>query len=616
MIRWSFIGLVFVFSVFLCAIGSNSGAADTSSASVNKEIDAYNIGIKSQYKITVADEAVEVGHTGGEIRYSPDGRFLLYVYVKKAENPEFQAVIVDVTTRKIQKTFKVHDTDGFAWSPDGTRIVHFYGGFMAIHNIKSGKNIDDVELRLQNGVSSELTWFKDDKIYINYDNVLDLNTLSVIKISEEEALLVKKLRDRCLDAVCFAGGQILAPRTDYFDRNYFNYYDDSGDHIRKSKYHNDQKAIPSVVVSNKDGSFTKVLVEAERHFAYDISPKLNSFAYVRGDGLYLAYLDTNFKTERNYLIENFQPLLNDDLKSAYNSFLSRNVPIVGEIYDPKINPLTGKVIGPGGKYKGSVKIADTGNGNVVVQKIFERTAFKADSDVVSNFIAISDKNGMKDFFEFKNIWRTLHTISEKKLAVAKEDKEKQVENALVVAKDRMWKADADGEPLERIHRTNLKFIDLKGNELTEADLEAAFNPRSPLKEDVLVLDKSTKLMWIWVSPKLFDVENESFIGARKFVMKLNAIKYAGYSDWRLPSKEELNKAMQSPPEGMGCGTLLCEAANLTRYENWYYLKIWSSTKSPSSLISFWQVKMGNGGNTEWSIDIDEEAAVWPVRDAR
>lgn len=111
------------------------------------------------------------------------------------------------------------------------------------------------------------------------------------------------------------------------------------------------------------------------------------------------------------------------------------MPIIGEVYAPKINPLTGKVIGPGTEYKGSVKITGESNGKVVVQKIFEKTAFKAGVDVISNLIAILDEGRHKKFIEFNNIWRTLNTISDSELEAVKEDKQKQVANVATEAKD-------------------------------------------------------------------------------------------------------------------------------------------------------------------------------------
>lgn len=283
--RRFFVGLALVFSVFiLCAIGSRSEAANASL----EEIDASNIGIKAQYKIDGNNSGFE-----RHVKYSPDGRFLLYTkrtnYPNNPNNID-QIVVVNVATRKIEKVFKaVHSIP--AWSHDASRIVYLNGKTMTIHDIKSGKDTN-VDLDY-GGVLGSLTWFKDDKIHFSHE-VLDLNSLSFTKISKEEALLVKKYRDRCLDAVCFAGGLILAPRTGYYSRDYFGDFD-SADNVKKSKTSDNRDAIPSVAVSNKDGSFTKVLAEIDRYSASDISPKCDSFAFQR-DGLYLAYLDTNFKT--------------------------------------------------------------------------------------------------------------------------------------------------------------------------------------------------------------------------------------------------------------------------------------------------------------------------------
>lgn len=113
-------------------------------------------------------------------------------------------------------------------------------------------------------------------------------------------------------------------------------------------------------------------------------------------------------------MESFSDSLPNDLKSAYTSFMSRNVLLVGEVYAPKINPLTGKVVGPEGKAKGTVKIIGESNGKLFVQKTFESAPFKVGVDVLSNIKAPEHLyiNNGKVRFELK-IWPTLQKISDK-----------------------------------------------------------------------------------------------------------------------------------------------------------------------------------------------------------
>lgn len=429
--RQSFAGLVTVFSFLLCLSGSYSGAADTASASLSEEIDASNIDIKAVYKI--ADE----NSFTGDISYSPDGRFLLYSR-KSQKSSNKQIVIVNVATRKKEKVLDLRLNEHFeAWAPDGTRIVtQLTNKGLSIRHIESGKIID-IDLHITSSYGSALTtWFEDDKIFLK-DRVLDLNSLSFREPSKEEFQILKNIWDPCSGEICFAGGNILTPRTSYSNREYF-YIKDYVKELVKSTY---SSSIPSVVVFNKDGSFTKVLVELSYKFVtFELSPKKDSFAFPK-DGLYLAYLGSNFKTEKGYSVEDFRLSLSDDLKSAYNSFISDNILIVGEVYSPRINPLTGKVIGPGTEYKGSVRITGIENDKfTVVQKMFERVPFKPGEDVVSNLVAISGEVGYQNFTEF-NVWRTIQSISEKEIKGLKEEQQKQKEAALVAAKDLLEKGE-------------------------------------------------------------------------------------------------------------------------------------------------------------------------------
>lgn len=410
--RFFFVGLALVFSVFLlCAVSSNAETANTAS----EEKDASNIGIKSQYKIANTEWDIAIWHGFlGEFAYSPDGRFLLYTQriSKKGE----QIVIVNLATRKIEKVFKAEYNDNPAWSPDGHRIFACGGNGFSIYEIKSGKNTVVKDTHVPCGYKYTSVWHKDDKILflekakgevideqLRKNIVLDLNLLSYSKIPEEEARQVV---------------QEFIPHS-----------------LGKADFRLDSGELK---ITNNDGSFSKVLVDGIEEYA--ISPKYDSFAFGRrsAGGLYLAYFDTNFKTEMNYSVESFSDSLSDDLKSAYTSFMSRNELLTGQVFAPKINPLTGKVVGTEGEAKGTVKIIGESNGKVVVQKIFERTPFKVGVDVLSDIKAPEHiyytTNNKKVRFELK-IWPTLQKISDKELEAIKEDKQKQVANVATEAKD-------------------------------------------------------------------------------------------------------------------------------------------------------------------------------------
>lgn len=413
--RHFFVGLVLVFSVFLlCAISSRSEATTTSLG----EIDASNIGIKAFYKVADIPNwsawGTDKDGFAGSFAYSPDGRYLLYNKVLAKHYSWSQIVIVNVANRKIEKVINASGNNP-VWSPDGQRIFacEKSGGF-SIYEIKSGKHTKvgtSVPCSEDNAV-----WYMNEKILflkmINLQGgelkvdenpqVLDLNSLSFTSISTEEASkVVKEFIPNSLGKAHF--------------------FQEDG----------------TLQIINDDSSFTKILFfDLNWGHRYALSPKYDSIAFSKQDGLYLAYLDTNFKTEMNYSVDSFRDSLPDDLKSAYTSFMSRNELLTGEVYAPKINPLTGKVVGPEGKAKGTVKIIGESNGKVVVQKIFERTPFKVGVDVLSDIKAPEHLyiNDGKVRFELK-IWPTLQRTSDKELEAIKEDRQKQVADAATEAKE-------------------------------------------------------------------------------------------------------------------------------------------------------------------------------------
>jgi len=421
MIKRLSVGLILVVSFFLLVpVGSSSEAANTSSTSVNEDIDASRIGFKSVHKIADKPNWSAWGpdkdgfYSNGDLVYSSDGRYLLYAKVL-AKPAEDQIVIINVATRKIEKVIK-SSARKMASSPDGQRIFLCQGSGFSIYEIKSGKQTD-VKTRVSRGRS--FLWYDNEKILVSdapsYE-VLDLNSLTFSNISKEEAReLFQKFVPNSIGQAHFSclGGN----------------------------YECSEIFSQPLQIFNNDGSFGKVLVDSV--YKYAVSPKYDSIAFTHSSGLFLAYLDTNFKTEMDYSVDSFSDSLPDDLRSAYTSFMNRNVLLVGEVYAPKINPLTGKVVGIEGESKGKVKIIVESNGKVVLRKIFEKTPFKVGKDVLSNIEAPKHQYIKNGNVRFKlEIWPTLHTISEKELAVAEEDKEKQVENALVVAKDWLKKGES------------------------------------------------------------------------------------------------------------------------------------------------------------------------------
>ncbi|NOU35727.1 MAG: DUF1566 domain-containing protein [Kiritimatiellaceae bacterium] len=107
--------------------------------------------------------------------------------------------------------------------------------------------------------------------------------------------------------------------------------------------------------------------------------------------------------------------------------------------------------------------------------------------------------------------------------------------------------------------------------------------------DITMSDRETGLMWL---------HNASLGGKKDWdsaVSYCGSLIYAGYSDWRLPSKSELAAQFHSK-------------AHFTGVIDYYYY--WAGTFRPYSTDA-WGVSMGNGG----VYDSEKTYAfhVWPVR---
>ncbi len=106
------------------------------------------------------------------------------------------------------------------------------------------------------------------------------------------------------------------------------------------------------------------------------------------------------------------------------------------------------------------------------------------------------------------------------------------------------------------------------------------------------LDKKTNLMWT----RNADIANTKMTwdAAHEFAKRLNSMGYAGYRDWRLPSKEDLLTHV-SYANGRGVTYDLQNFFNsigFTNVRSWDY---WSSTTSAGDPSDAWYVWIGTGG---------------------
>ena len=125
--------------------------------------------------------------------------------------------------------------------------------------------------------------------------------------------------------------------------------------------------------------------------------------------------------------------------------------------------------------------------------------------------------------------------------------------------------------------------------------------------DLTAQDKKTGLMW--TRDANIAGEAMTWYNAFKFIEKLNKQKYAGYSDWRLPTIKEL-ETLTNYAKSQGDGVYY-ELFNRIGFRN-VQPGYWSSTSSVTHTAYGWLVNMlgnsvPNGHKTSIYI------YVWPVR---
>jgi len=98
--------------------------------------------------------------------------------------------------------------------------------------------------------------------------------------------------------------------------------------------------------------------------------------------------------------------------------------------------------------------------------------------------------------------------------------------------------------------------------------------------------------------------------ANKYIKRLNDQRYAGYSDWRLPSSEELITLVRAA-ENQGVKEDICGWLNKIGFRNVQSDGYWSSTSYANYTDNAWLVNMWNG-NVFYNYK-SLNYYVWPVR---
>lgn len=145
-------------------------------------------------------------------------------------------------------------------------------------------------------------------------------------------------------------------------------------------------------------------------------------------------------------------------------------------------------------------------------------------------------------------------------------------------------------------------------------LAACAEKHSFVLQDLTVLDQNSGLVWAKnanMSGKQLDWRGDDNVYA--FILKLNSGNYAGYADWRVPTREEM-------------ASLILYAKSLgyvsDRYETWPYQKLrqmgftdvrdydyWTASRNSSE--EMWVANLANG-QVQPKPD-NKPYYLWPVR---
>ncbi|MEK7772729.1 MAG: DUF1566 domain-containing protein, partial [Deltaproteobacteria bacterium] len=109
--------------------------------------------------------------------------------------------------------------------------------------------------------------------------------------------------------------------------------------------------------------------------------------------------------------------------------------------------------------------------------------------------------------------------------------------------------------------------------------------------DLTVLDEKTKLMW--TRDANIAEEEMNWHDASKFIESLNKEEYAGYSNWRLPSKDELRTLVEFV-KGQGYTEGINEHLNNIGFKNVQPNFYWSSTAAMNNSSDAWFVEFYRG----------------------
>jgi len=338
----------------------------------------------------VVKSTIELGNKKGVLKISPKGNYILY---SPYQSPLAQ--IIEIESLKIIKSFEINGKlEKATWSPDGTKIAYWPGrkSELNIVNIDSGKSF---ELDYPGYIygQDEILWYSESEIYIHtgsYYFTFNLNTF------EKQPLVQEGVRTRLLNPLDSTGLQKEKKRRKEVENQKKNIQKLFSQNLHEKAYiyrKKMEKGGHSLIVANKDGSFSRVLIEGQA--TYEASPKLRYVVFNKYEGAYVAFLGLREKPKTIFRLElDKTKQLNEDQKEEFEKYFKggtingyfdkhQSFTIWGKVYSPKFNPLNNRVIGPDkAKFKGMVRFIESNDSFSIVKTTFEIKPIK-EGDIVT-----------------------------------------------------------------------------------------------------------------------------------------------------------------------------------------------------------------------------------------
>jgi hypothetical protein len=127
----------------------------------------------------------------------------------------------------------------------------------------------------------------------------------------------------------------------------------------------------------------------------------------------------------------------------------------------------------------------------------------------------------------------------------------------------------------------------------------------------------TRIRLMWTRNTNIPVKPMSFRDAQKFVEKLNHERYAGYNDWRIPTREDF-EGLFSPGQKAGWGNgfahYIADYLTTCGFDNVLPGNYWTSTPAGADMNRLFVANTWNG--IIRALEQINYYYVWPVRSAR